>query len=104
MDPSTKTLPSEKTLLCFQEAQAFTDVLGEAAEASSCASSIKLPPSAMLQGVDAVRPGSFAQAAAVSEVADACNDCLVSWCTLAEAILEEAPEKQVAFCCHSSLY
>ena len=78
-----------------QGAQAFTSLLGEAAEASTCAALIQLPPAALLKAVDPQNSG-FIKAAAVSEIADACNECIASWCTFAEKVLSEALEQEAS--------
>ena len=79
----------------MQGAQAFTSLLGEAVEASTCAALLQLPPAALLKGVDSQNSG-FTKAAAVSEIADACNECVTSWCTFAEEILGKAPEQEAS--------
>ena len=77
----------------MQGAQAFTSLLTEAVEASSCAAIIQLPPPALLKNVDA-QNNSFIRAAAVSEIADSCNECVASWCTVAEKLLGEALQQE----------
>jgi hypothetical protein len=42
-----------------------------------------------LEGVE-LRPGSFNKAANTAEVANACNECVAAWCTLADSIVDEA--------------
>ena len=73
----------------MQGAYKFSDLLGEAAEASTAVAPLPLPPAALLEGVE-LRQGSFNKAANNTEVATACNECVTAWCTLAEGIVDEA--------------
>lgn len=76
-----------------QGAKAFTSLLGEAVEASTCVALIQLPPPALLKDVDSQNSG-FIKAAAVSEIADSCNECVASWCTFAEKVVGEALQQE----------
>ena len=77
-------------ILCWlQGAQKFSDLLTEAADALSTGAPLKIPPEAVLVGVD-LRQGSFNKAANLAEKAAACNECVAAWCALLEGILNEA--------------
>ena len=72
-----------------QGANTFGSLLSEAAQASAAEAPLKLPASQTLVGVE-LRIGSFNKAANDSDIANACNDCVSSWCDLAENLLENS--------------
>lgn len=82
-------------VISVQGAQAFASLLGEAAEASSCAAFIQLPPPALLKDVESQNSGLI-KAAAVSKIADSCNECVASWCVFAEKALAEDLQQQAS--------